>query len=220
MWPWTRNCAHVSLSLKESVSHSVVSTLCDPMDCSPPGSSVHGILQARILEWVAISFSRGSSQPRDRTQVSCIAGRFFTIWATREAERGPLSSSLFHLLAPPCTCPGFSLGSALPLSVPQEADLCSLHHLGSVAGWLPAGFGQWKVRLAGNQVGVGVGEMGVLFLLAPSALLMRTVPVCGHSSPAPALTRWSPLLPRPADTKDMPLLLSPNCSFNPDYLSK
>ena len=48
-------------------------TLCDPMDCSPPGSSVHGILQARILEWVAISFSRGSSQPSDRTQVSCIA---------------------------------------------------------------------------------------------------------------------------------------------------
>ena len=53
-------------------------TLCDPMDCSPPGSSVHGILQARILEWVAISFSRGSSQPRNQTQVSCIAGKFFT----------------------------------------------------------------------------------------------------------------------------------------------
>ena len=53
-------------------------TLCDPMDCSPPGFSVHGIFQARILEWVAISYSRGSSQPRDRTQVSCIAGRFFT----------------------------------------------------------------------------------------------------------------------------------------------
>ena len=52
-------------------------TLCDPMDCSLPGSSVHGILQARILEWVAISFSRGSSQPRDQTRVSCIAGRFF-----------------------------------------------------------------------------------------------------------------------------------------------
>ena len=50
------------------------------MDCSPPGSSVHEILQARILEWVAIPFSRGSSQPRDQTQVSCIAGRFFTIW--------------------------------------------------------------------------------------------------------------------------------------------
>ena len=53
--------------------------LCDPMDCSPPGSSVHGILQAGILEWVAISFSGGSSQPRDQTQVSCTAGEFFTI---------------------------------------------------------------------------------------------------------------------------------------------
>ena len=61
-------------------------TLSDPMNCSPPGSSVSGILQARILEWVAIPFSRGSSQPRDWTWVSCIAGRFFTIWATREAQ--------------------------------------------------------------------------------------------------------------------------------------
>ena len=68
----------------ESVSRLVVPD-CDPMDCGPPGSSAHGILQARILERVAISFSRGSSQPRDRTQVSCTAGRFFTIWATREA---------------------------------------------------------------------------------------------------------------------------------------
>ena len=51
------------------------------MDCSLPGSSVHGILQVRILEWVAISFSRGSSQPRDWTQVSHIAGGFFTVWA-------------------------------------------------------------------------------------------------------------------------------------------
>ena len=53
-------------------------TLCDPMDCSLPGSSVHGILQARVLEWVAMPFSRGSSQPKDRTQVSHIVGRFFT----------------------------------------------------------------------------------------------------------------------------------------------
>ena len=58
--------------------------LCDPVCCSPPGSSVHGILQAGVLEWVAIAFSRGSSQPRNRTQVSRIAGRRFTIWATRE----------------------------------------------------------------------------------------------------------------------------------------
>ena len=56
-------------------------TLCDPMDCNPPGSSVHGILQARLLEWVAMPFSRESSRPRDRTHVSCgscIAGAFFT----------------------------------------------------------------------------------------------------------------------------------------------
>ena len=58
--------------------------LCNPMDRSPPDSSVLGILQARILEWVAIPFSQGSSQPRDRTQVSHIAGRFFTVWATRK----------------------------------------------------------------------------------------------------------------------------------------
>ena len=60
-------------------------TLCNPMFCSPPGSSVHGILQARILEWAAVPFSRGSSQPRDWTQVSHITGRFFTSWATKEA---------------------------------------------------------------------------------------------------------------------------------------
>ena len=57
-------------------------TLCGPMNCSPSGSSVHGILQTRILEWDAMSFSRGSSWPRDRTLVSYIAGRFFTIGAT------------------------------------------------------------------------------------------------------------------------------------------
>ena len=60
-------------------------TRCYPMNCSLPGSSVHGILQARILGWVAFPFPRGSSQPRDWTQVSCIAGGFFTISATRKA---------------------------------------------------------------------------------------------------------------------------------------
>ena len=61
-------------------------TLCDHLDCSLPGSPVRGSLQARILEWVAIPFSRGSSWPRDRTQVSCIASRRFNLWATREAH--------------------------------------------------------------------------------------------------------------------------------------
>ena len=67
------------------VSWSVVS-LCDLKDCSLPGSSVHGILQARILEWVVCSFSRGTSWARDQTWVSHIAGRYFTIWATGEAH--------------------------------------------------------------------------------------------------------------------------------------
>ena len=62
-------------------------TLCNPMGCSLPGSSIHGISQARVLEWVAISFSRGSSWPRGRTQVSHIAGRRFTTWATREINQ-------------------------------------------------------------------------------------------------------------------------------------
>ena len=64
--------------------------LCDLVDCSLPGSSIHGVLQAIIPEWVAISFSRESSRPRDWTQVSRIAGRCLTLWATREAW--------FHLL--------------------------------------------------------------------------------------------------------------------------
>ena len=61
-------------------------SLCNPVDYSALGSFVHGILQARILEWVAISFSRGFSQTRAWTQVSCLAGRFFAIWATRRAH--------------------------------------------------------------------------------------------------------------------------------------
>ena len=70
-------------------------TLCNPMDCSLPGSSIHGIFQAWILEWVAISFSRRSSRPRDWTPVSHIIGRRFIVWATRE-ER----FSLFHIVTP------------------------------------------------------------------------------------------------------------------------
>ena len=70
--PWHTVCVCVC------VTHSCP-TLCDPMDCSPPGFSVHGILQARIVEWFAIPFFRGTSQPRDRTLVSCLAGRFFTV---------------------------------------------------------------------------------------------------------------------------------------------
>ena len=62
-------------------------TLCDPMDCSPPVFSVHGIFQARVLEWVAISFSRGSSQLRDRTKTSLIVGRLFTLWTPGKSQK-------------------------------------------------------------------------------------------------------------------------------------
>ena len=64
-------------------------TLCDPMDCSLPGFSVHGIFQAIVLEWIAISFSKGSSQPRDRTRVSHIIDRRFTVWTTKEVLTKP-----------------------------------------------------------------------------------------------------------------------------------
>ena len=73
-------------------------TLCNPMDCIPPGSSIHGIFQAGVLEWIAISFSSWSSWSGYQTQVSHISGRRFTIWATREA-RSPHSQQK----SPKCT---------------------------------------------------------------------------------------------------------------------
>ena len=79
------------------LSSQVVSNSCDPMDCGPPGSSVLGILQARRLEWAAISFSRGSFTPRNQTRVSRTAGRFFTDWAMRESLRGALTPNTKHI---------------------------------------------------------------------------------------------------------------------------
>ena len=80
----------IEVKVKVLVAQSCL-TLCDPMDCRPPGSSVHGVLQARILEWIAILFSRGSSWPRDQIKISCIVGRFFTISATRDAQYSQLT---------------------------------------------------------------------------------------------------------------------------------
>ena len=80
-----RHSSSSSSTHMKKVKVLVAQLLCNPLDCVPPGSSVHGILQARILQWVAIPFSRGSSLLRDWTQVSCIAGKFFTIWSTRQA---------------------------------------------------------------------------------------------------------------------------------------
>ena len=73
------------------------------MECSLPDSSVHGILQARLLEWVAISFSKGSSRPRNRTQVSQISGRFFTNWATKCAAAAAKSHQSCPTLCEPIT---------------------------------------------------------------------------------------------------------------------
>ena len=94
-------------------------TLCDPTDCSLPSSSVHGILQARILEWVAIPFSRGSCRPRDWTWDSCFAGRFFTIWATSSVQ------SLCHvwLFATPWTA-----ARQASLSITNSRSLPKLVH--------------------------------------------------------------------------------------------
>ena len=106
-------------------------TLCNCMDCSPSGSSVHGILQARILEWIAISFYRGSSQPRDWTWVSCVAGRFFTFWATRE---GTIDNHKYFFLRwePLRSCPlsNFHMCSAAPLTLSLRCiTLSVLNHL-------------------------------------------------------------------------------------------
>ena len=75
-----------SLNIESEVAQSCL-TLCDPIDYSLPISSVHGILQARILKWVAIPFSRGSSWPRDWSRVYCIARRFFIVWVTRKWKK-------------------------------------------------------------------------------------------------------------------------------------
>ena len=83
---WAKHCVQVvrtseaePLRKKESEVTQLCLTLCNPIDCSLPGSSVHGIFQARVLEWLVFSFSRGSAQPRSQTRVSCIAGRCFTV---------------------------------------------------------------------------------------------------------------------------------------------
>ena len=83
-----------------SINRSVVSDFATPRTSSP-GSSVHGILQARILEWVAIPFTRGSSWPRDQTRVFCIAGRFFTVWVTGKSQNETIkkANKIFSLWA-------------------------------------------------------------------------------------------------------------------------
>ena len=130
MWFGVITISNKLLTLSESESEVTQScpTLCDLVDCSLPGSSVHEILQARILEWVAISFSRGSSRPRGRTQVSCIGVRRFNLQATSEGpgdnpkpyiflslylnleNLSRDSASIFLLFFPYCLCINIAQG--------------------------------------------------------------------------------------------------------------
>ena len=92
-------CAHTHTHTYKKCRWSRQSclTLCDPVDCSPPSFSTHGIFQARVLEWVAIPFSRGSSPPRDQTQIFWTAGRCVIVWATQaHVQREWLQSFLFY----------------------------------------------------------------------------------------------------------------------------
>ena len=109
---------------------SVASVVCDcnSMDCSPPGSSAHGILQARIPEWVAIPFSRRSSWPRDWTRVSHIVGRFFTIWAARKAQTEAVLSRVSRIwLCDPkdCRLPGSSVHGILQVRILEWVAMSS-----------------------------------------------------------------------------------------------
>ena len=120
---YSYNCGSQVRHHHESVVAQLCPTLWDPMDCTLPGSSVHRIFQARILEWVAISFSRGSFGPRDRTQVSRIASRFFTIWATRESLKTLVMCQLM-----PCqlilSCP-----TEMPSLIFKSQCIYQIHHI-------------------------------------------------------------------------------------------
>ena len=104
-------------------------TLCDPMDCSPPGFSVHGILQARILEWIATPFSRGTSQPSNQNLVSYMAGKFFTVWATGKSSMlcscylRAIPGSYHQLLAHSMSWVR-AVGKGVGSSRPEEKLLC------------------------------------------------------------------------------------------------
>ena len=140
---WDRGCFPGSSAGKESTCNAGVKTwklvaklcptFCISMDCSLSCSSVRGILQARVLEWVGISFSKGSSQPRDQTWVSYIAGTFFTNWATRECRRPWFNSWVgkIHWRRDRPPTPVF-LG--FPRGSDSKESACSMGDLGLVPG--------------------------------------------------------------------------------------
>ena len=115
--------------------------LCYTMDCSPPGSSLHGILQARILEWIVMLSSRGSSWPRDWTPISCIAGGFFTHWATScEGIALFYEDEIGHSLNLLVPCLGASL-------MQHEEAMCADTQLERKGHTRPVGYGGSRARM-------------------------------------------------------------------------
>ena len=144
LWNWAANRLYISgtETMQVSESRSVVSNyLC------PPWIVVHGILQVRILEWVALTLSRGSSQPRDRTQVSCIAGGLFTSWTIREAQRrltmGLICGYCWRLQRHHKECDLFPLNSMqMGLVIPRQWCLTAVELLCSTFQKI-CSFNQW-----------------------------------------------------------------------------
>ena len=175
-------------------------TLCNPMDCSPPGSPVHGILQARIMEWVAISFSRGSSRPRDRTRISCITGGCFTILATREAwseSHSVMSDSLWpHGLYSSWNSPGQNTGvgscSLLQGIFPTQGSNPGLPHL--------------PVEPQGEPKNTGVGNLSLLQQIFPTQ----------ESNQGPLHCRW---ILYQLSYQRCPSIIGDGALFLPDFFS-
>ena len=132
-------CVYVCVLITQScvLVAQLCPTLCHPMDCSPPGSSVHGIFQARILEWVVISFSKGSSWPMDRTHVSCIGRQILHHWTTWEALCLAQFSSVAQSYLTLCdtmdySTPGFPVHHQL-----LELAQTHVHRVGDADSFLP-----------------------------------------------------------------------------------
>ena len=162
------------------------------MDCSPPGSSVHGILQVRILEWVAFPFSRWSSWPRNQTQVACIAGRVFTNWAMREGPLWPyFQLQTVHMLScvplfcdpMDCSLPGSSIPEIFQARIlewvaisfcgrsSQPRDWTYVSCVAWIAGGLFTNITPWKALTL-----LGRNQILCFLTVAP----LRGRPIFGH----------------------------------------
>ena len=173
---------------------------CDPLDRSPPGSSVHRILQARKPEWVAISSSRGSSRPRNQTQVPCIAGRFFTDWASKGrpllmlmdvwifASQSPLCGDSLHIRpCLPADLSGPTLTTYSMLLLQELSSLCR----GPRPAWVPQSHttvnpnsGTWA-RRGSISITLGKGNTRKMSFLLFLQERVTRLPFCKALWPVP-----------------------------------